>query len=104
MDPYGLHAQLLAHVAGVSLATAHRWKRLHRIPEPAARLVALWLRGELGAIAPAWQGFTLRRGVLWTPYGFSVSPGEISALAYRFAQLRALESELAEPHQRTLFG
>jgi hypothetical protein len=104
MDPHGLPAWLLAGAAGVSLATAQRWKRFGRIPPLPARLVALAIGGELGVLSPAWRGFTLRDGRLWTPYGFGVTPNEISALAYRFAQLRALERERAEPHQRPLFG
>lgn len=103
MDPYGLPVLLLASAAGVSLATAQRWKRLSRIPPQAARLVTLAIGGELGVLSPAWRGFTLRDDRLWTPYGFGVAPNEISALGYRFAQIRALERELEEPAQWGLF-
>lgn len=102
-DPYGLPAVSLAQAAGVSLDTARRWKRQHRIPPQAARLVALWLRGDLGAIDPAWRGFTVRSDGLWTPYGFCVRPGEISGIPYRFAQLAALELECKQPRQWELF-
>lgn len=103
MDPYGLPALLLARAADVSLATAQRWKRQSRIPPQAARLVALYLRGDLGAISPAWRGFTLRADQLWTPYGFGVAPTEISAIAYRFAQISELQRELELPAQLPLW-
>lgn len=104
MDPHGLPAWLLASAAGVSLATAQRWKRHRRIPPQAARLVTLAIGGELGVLSPTWRGFTLRDGRLWTPYGFGVFPNEISALGYRFAQIRALEHALAQPAQLPLWS
>lgn len=103
MDPYGLSVPLLAHAAGVSLATAHRWKRQHRIPDPAARLVALLVHGELSVIGPAWRGFRLDAERIWTPYGFGVIPTEISSIPWRFAQIRALESALEVPRQLPLW-
>lgn len=99
MDPYGLPVSLLVAACDVSLDTARRWKRLGRIPPAPSRLVQWWLRGDLGAIAPAWTGFTLRANELWTPYGFAVRPGEISALAYRGAQIAELQHSLAHPEQ-----
>lgn len=104
MDPYGLPLELLIRAAGVSPDTARRWKRNGRIPALAARLVQLWCEGDLGALDRAWSGFTLRRGQLWTPYQFAVSPGEISAIPYRFAQLSALERALRTPAQWDLFA
>lgn len=103
MDPYGLQAWQLAQACGVSIDTARRWKRLERIPPVPNRLVQWWLRGDLGAIAPAWSGFTLRANELWTPYGFAVRPGEISALAYRAALISELQRALAEPRQLALW-
>lgn len=104
MDPYGLPVAMLIAAAGVSADTARRWKRHRRIPPLAARLVQWWAHGDLGALDRAWTGFTLRAGQLWTPYQFSVGPGDISAIPYRFAQIRALERELRTPAQWDLFG
>lgn len=99
MDPYGLPVSLLVAACGVSPDTARRWKRLGRIPPLADRLIELAIAGELGTLAPAWSGFILRPDALWTPYGFAVRPGEISSLAYRFAQLAELQHALAHPEQ-----
>lgn len=103
MDPHGLPVCALVEACGVSLATAQRWKRLRQIPPLAARLVALYLNGDLGQLAPQWSGFVIRKSRMWTPHGFFVRPGEICALPYRFAQIRALELELLTPMQRSLF-
>jgi hypothetical protein len=88
----------------VSLDTARRWKRHRRIPPLAARLVSWIADGHLGALDRAWTGFNLRCGRLWTPYDFGVTPGEISAIPYRNARIRALEQELRTPAQWDLFG
>lgn len=101
---HGLTPAMLAELAHVSIDTARRWRREAHLPAPARVLIELVRFGELGAIAPAWRGFTLKANRLWTPHGFAVAPGEICALPYRFAQIRALERALAEPQQRTLFG
>lgn len=103
MDPYGLPVSLLVAACGVSPDTARRWKRRGRMPPLAARLAELAIDGELGRLARPWQGFILRAGQLWTPYGFALAPGELSALPYRFAQIRALERQLGEPRQGELF-
>lgn len=100
---YGLSAEFIAQVARVSLHTARRWKQRGRVPSPARALLELRSFGDLGVVDSAWRGFVLRQGHLWTPHGFSVRPGELSALPYRFAQLAALEHERTEPHQWRLF-
>ena len=103
METYGLPAGALAEAARVSLATAKRWKRLGRIPPQAERVISLYLQGDLGSVSHAWSGFVIRKDQLWTPHGFFLRPGELNAIPYRFAQLRALERELATPMQRSLF-
>lgn len=102
MDPYGLPASLLAEACGVSPDTARRWKRQGRIPPLPSRLADLAISGQLGTLGPSWSGFIFGKKEIWTPHGFSVSPGEICAIPYRRAQIRALERELAEPHQWVL--
>lgn len=101
---YGLPPRLIAELARVSLDTARRWKRAGCVPPWGRALIELGRDGELGLIAPAWRGFALKADRLWTPHGFAVRPGELAAIPYRAALLAALERELAEPQQRSLFG
>jgi hypothetical protein len=91
--------EFIAQVAGVSLHTARRWKRRGRVPSSSLALLELAIAGELGHLARAWSGFRLHGDQLWTPHGFSVRPGEICAIPYRFAQIAELQRELAGPHQ-----
>lgn len=100
---HGLSPDFIAQVASVSLHTARRWLRAGRVPPAARALLELARHGDLGPLAPAWRGFKVDGDRLWTPHGFSVRPGEICAIPYRFAQLRALECELAQPRQWELF-
>lgn len=97
---HGVRPEFIAQVARVSLHTARRWKRRGRVPPGSRALLELAIDGELGRLARAWSGFRLHGDRLWTPHGFSVRPGEICAMPYRFAQIRALERALAEPSQR----
>lgn len=103
MDPHGLPAWRLAEACQVSLDTARRWKRQGRLPPPADRLADLVIGGELGALADPWRGFVLRQKIIWTPEGFSVTPGQVCAIPYRLAQIAALQQQLAEPQQWPLF-
>lgn len=103
MDPYGRPLAVLVEACNVSPDTVRRWKRLGRIPPVPARLLELVLEGELGALSAPWAGFKLSGKNIFTPDGFSVAPGEICAIPYRAAQIRALELELATPQQRELF-
>jgi transcriptional regulator with XRE-family HTH domain len=96
---HGLTAARLAELCKVSQTTASRWRRLRRVPEIHSRLLRILLAGELGSLAPAWSGFTLRDGQLITPEGWTISPGEICAIPFRIQQLRALEIELAQRQQ-----
>lgn len=100
---HGLTPATIAELARVSVFTARRWQRGARLPPTARALLELAIAGELGGLARPWKGFRVHGDRLWTPHGFAVRPGEISALPYRFAQIRALERELEEPAQWGLF-
>jgi transcriptional regulator with XRE-family HTH domain len=100
---HGLTPAAIAELTHVSIYTARRWKRGARLPPTARALLELVRGGELGSLARPWRGFRVHGGELWTPHGFSVRPGEIASIPYRFAQIRALERELEEPAQWGLF-
>ncbi len=78
----GVTAEQLAEMTGVDLTTARRWKRTAKVPEPARRLLALHITGDLSALSPLWESWTLRNGRLHGPDGFSFEPREILALPF----------------------
>lgn len=74
---YGIRAEALAELAGVEVKTAARWKRGAALPEPTRRLLRLRVRGELGLLSEAWQGWQLLRDQLVSPEGATYSPGAV---------------------------
>src|SRR5262245_5185868 len=87
----------LRDVAGVHRTTVKRWRQAQRLPKPMSLLVRIAHHGELELVHPAWKGFRLdaRTGALWTPEDWPCAPGDLLAIKYRAAQVRALERELA---------
>jgi len=102
MDLLGISAELLTEIASVPLSTARRWKRHGRVPAKLAPLVTLRLKADLGVIDPAWRGYQIRRGLLWTPENDSLSPEQLRAAPWWKALARAYEKKLKEPQQYEL--
>ncbi len=96
IDLYGFSADTLAALTGSSPISTKRWKRQKRAPTARQRTLAIALEGNLGAIDPAWHGFTIRDGQIWTPEGMAVTPGDIRAIPYRMALQRELERQLSQ--------
>jgi hypothetical protein len=92
----------LVDVAGAHRTTVARWRAEQRLPAAVSLLIRVMHDGELGLVDDAWRGFRLdrRAGVLWTPDDWPCRPGDILAIRYRMAQLRALELELARARAR----
>ncbi|HET8898195.1 MAG TPA: VC1465 family Xer recombination activation factor [Rhodanobacteraceae bacterium] len=60
-----------AKFLGVSPRTVRYWEAgRYRVPWSAVRLLRLVRTGDLGALAPEWEGFELHRDVLRTPEGY----------------------------------
>ena len=57
---------------------------------------------DLGSLAPAWRGFRLIDGTLWTPENQRLTPGDLRAIPYRAQQIKDYERELARPRQFVL--
>jgi hypothetical protein len=95
----GIHVpdEWLTDVAGAHRTTVARWRAAQRLPRAVSLLVRVMHHGELELVHDAWKGFRLERrtGVLWTPDNWPCGPGDVLAIKYRIAQLRALELELA---------
>lgn len=87
----------LRDVAGAHRTTVARWRTEQRLPRAVSLLIRVMHDGELGLVHDAWSGFKLdrRRGVMWTPEDWPCRPGDVLAIKYRMAQVRALERELA---------
>ena len=95
-DLYGISELALAQAAGVRLDTARRWKRSGRVPAPLRPFVLLRLRGDLDVVAPEWSGWRLTGNELWSPEGFSYTPGTIRSFTIMHQLTRALISERYE--------
>lgn len=88
----------LAALTGAHITTARRWKRLRRIPRWLESLVYTVTEGRLCRIHKDWRGWMIhtRDGVLVTPEGLTVTPGQIRALPQLYALRDALQSELRQ--------
>lgn len=92
----------LRDVAGAHRTTVARWRAEQRLPRAVSLLVRVMHDGELELIHDAWRGYRLdrRNGTLWTPTAWPCAPGDIAAIQYRLAQVRALELELTKRASR----
>lgn len=57
---------------------------------------------DLGKLDPAWEGFRILNGHLWTPNGYYYRPGDIYVIPIRQQQLSHLERETTIPKQMLL--
>ena len=92
----GLSRDDAAELLGVSLRTVGHWESGATRPAYAAfRLLRLTRHGELSD--PAWRGFRLSRGLLWTPEGKSFAPAEMTwqSLIVQRARFNSLPAVLA---------
>lgn len=80
----------IARICGVSLKTAQRWKRGQAVPPPTAIMV---LSRDLGAFDPAWSGWRLSNGALYSPEGWRATPGDVLSIQLTQAQLAAYRHE-----------
>jgi len=57
---------------------------------------------DLGRLCDSWQGFAVRDGLLYTPEGTPVTPGEVRAVEWYKQLARELERERKRPLQYVL--
>lgn len=87
----GFTRERAADFLGVSLRTVGHWETGRVRPSYAAfRLLRVLRHGEF--VDPAWDGFRLSRGLLWTPEGHSFTPGNMrwQSLLVRRANFQSL--------------
>lgn len=89
---YGVPVEVIADLCGVHLDTARRWKRHGTAPAPALALIKLKWECDLGAVAAAWAGWTVRHGELVSPAGDRFTPGLVLAGRYYREQSRAQDA------------
>lgn len=87
---YGIPISELARICRVSLKTARRWKLGQTVPPKSALML---LSGDLGCLDPAWSGWIVRDGSLWSPEGWQVRMESVLAIPLLRGQLHALQSE-----------
>lgn len=95
LDPkevlYGIPIKEIARICSVDITTARRWKRGAICPPQSA--LAL-LAGDLGFFDPAWRGWRLSQGFLWSPEKWRISMSDVLASRLHEAQLAAWRSEV----------
>jgi hypothetical protein len=100
----GIHVpdDWLRDVAGAHRTTVARWRAEQKLPRAVSLLVRVMHHGELELVHDAWKGFRLdrRTGTLWTPDNWPCEPGDVLAIKYRVAQVRALELALTQSSSR----
>lgn len=85
-----LSRRTAAAFLGVSVDTVRRWDRgRQRVPWAVVRLLRLKRLGDLGALAPAWDGWRLDGDAIWSPEGFVFRVGEVGWWGLLIAQARA---------------
>jgi DNA-binding transcriptional regulator YiaG len=94
----GLDKPALAKFLHVSERTLHNWESgLHEIPYATYKLVRILTRYEFPD--PAWRGWHMHSGKLWSPEGYGFTPSDSSwwsLLCRRAVSFNQLYDQLAE--------
>lgn len=100
--PFGeMSPAAIARLMHTSVVSARRWRRAHSLPKILRPLARLMLWGDLSIIDPAWEGWSLYRGEIHSPWytrPFSVADMEyfsftVSRLSTAEARISHLEAE-----------
>jgi hypothetical protein len=95
-------AEHLAKVLGIGVRTARRFKACGEMPFALVVMWAVLAEGDLGIADPAFQGWRLRHGQLFSPEGTAFRPGEIASIPLRMQQVSSMQKALSEPRQLML--
>lgn len=87
---YGIPLKELARICHVTERTARRWKDGTRCPPQSALML---LRGDLACLDPAWAGWTVSRGKLISPEGWTATTGDVLALPLMRMQIHTYQRE-----------
>jgi len=87
---YGLSAEDIALLCGVSYRTACRWKSGAVVMDTASKLI---LAGDLGCFAAEWSGWIVRGASLLSPEGWEITLNDVLANRLLTAQLATYQAE-----------
>jgi len=86
---------VLVRICEVDITTARRWRRGSNLPPPyVLGYVNAKTQGDMGFLDPAWGGWLLRQGHLWSPEGWRISMSDVLACRLHEAQLAAWRHEV----------
>jgi hypothetical protein len=99
LDPkdvfFGLSINRIVELCGVDVTTARRWKRRAICPpQYVLEFIQAKDQGDLGFLDPAWRGWKLRNGCLWSPESWEIRMSDVLASRLHEAQLAAWREEV----------
>jgi hypothetical protein len=86
---YGIPINEIARICRVSVKTATRWKNGTTCPPKSACLL---LTGDLGCLDPAWEGWRVNKGILYSREGWEITKNDVLAMPLIRAQLEAYKA------------
>lgn len=85
----------LVRLCGIDITTARRWRRGSNLPPPyVLAYVNAKITLDLSFLDPAWSGWILKEGHLYSPEGWRLSMGAVLAARLHEAQLAAWRGEV----------
>lgn len=99
LDPkevfFAIPIKQIAEICQVDMTTARRWKRGAICPPQYVLLyVTAKVNGDLGFLDPAWSGWVLRQGRLWSPESWGIRMSDVLASRLHEAQLASWRHEV----------
>lgn len=91
---HGLSPEELARLTETHVTTARRWLRRGSAPRAVLMALAVLRFGDLGAVSSAWDGWTLRDGILWSPEGSGFEPAQVRSGPFFEQAARSLRAQL----------
>lgn len=92
---YAIPIKQIAQLCRVDITTARRWKRGAICPpEYILQYIKAKVEGDLSFLDPAWAGWIMRDGHLYSPEGWRISMSDVLASRLHEAQLAAWRREV----------
>lgn len=94
---FGVNIEEIERITGESQKVIRKWKKGTKpIPEPALRLLKLFLSGDASALlGDEWNGYRFSNGLIYVPeWRNGFAPHEIRAFFWKCQQVSSLKSEI----------
>ncbi|PTQ76442.1 hypothetical protein C8R26_11735 [Nitrosomonas oligotropha] len=94
---FGVGIEEIEKITGENQITIKEWKEgTKQIPEPALRLLKLFLSGDASALlGDEWNGYRFSNGLIFVPeWRNGFAPHEIRAFFWKCQQVSSLKSEI----------